>query len=427
MSSINPNESYFALVDCNNFYVSCERVFNPQLIHKPVAVLSNNDGCVVARSKEVKALGIPMGAPAFKYASCFELNRVHVLSSNYSLYADMSQRVMSSLARFSPEMQVYSIDEAFLLLEERNALEVAKMIHKCVLQWTGIPVSIGIGKTKTLAKVANHMAKTVPESKGIFFLDNSTATTQCLKRFPVEEVWGIGRSISQFLKSHGIFTAEAFRNRDDGWLKKHLTVVGQRIAFELRGTSCLSLEEEPAPNKSIICSRSFEQPILEKEKLALSISSYTVRAAEKMRAQGSAVSFLEVFISTSPFQPSFYANRFLTILEEPSDYTPLLITTAKAGLEKIFLPDLAYKKAGVLLGGLVDSSNYQLDLFAQKNGSKEKQKALMKAVDRLNEKLGYHAMRFCAEAAAEGLRSTRHKKTSAHFTTSWEELLKIKI
>lgn len=423
MSSTNQNEQLFALVDCNSFYVSCERVFNPKLCHKPVVVLSNNDGCVVARSNEAKALGIPMGAPAFQCAKTFELMRVEVLSSNYPLYADMSHRVMTSLAAYSPEMQIYSIDEAFLTLERKHAEEIAKTIRKDILQWTGIPVSIGLSKTKTLAKAANHLAKKL--AKGVLFLDEPLLEST-LSSFLVGDVWGIGRRTKEFLSSQGIFTADQFRCQSDIWLKKHLSVTGLRTAWELRGQPCFALEEEPAPNKSIICSRSFGRRVNDLQSLNEAVAHFTANAAEKMRKQGSKASFIEVFVTTGLNPPTgFYANKSIALFPEPSDYTPFLVTAAKTALKKIFREGIVYKKAGIMLGGLVAAATCQLDLFVS-HEHEPKQQQLMRAIDLLNDRLGYKALKFASEGVTQRWRM-KQGSLSKRFTSHWDELLTIRI
>lgn len=424
MSSTNPSK-FFALVDCNSFYVSCERVFDPKLEKKPVVVLSSNDGCVVSRSKEAKKLGIPMGAAAFEYKDLFETQKVKVFSSNYTLYADMSHRVMSCLSQFSPEMQVYSIDEAFLLLDADRIEEQAKEIRKIILQWTGVPVSIGIGRTKTLAKVANYLSK--EKKAGYFLLLTPDEEEKCLAQLPVGEVWGIGERLAKFLKSCGIFTADQFRRQEDSWIKKQMSVVGVRMAWELRGISCHTIQEEPPPNKSIISSRSFGRAIQDYEELAEAVSSFTALAAEKMREQNSIAHFIEVYVMTSPFiEGNFYSNRSLLHFPEPTAYTPNLISYAKECLKVIFRKSLPYKKAGIMIGGLAPSSQYQMDLFATRDKDTEKHTKIMQTVDTLNQKLGYKALKFAAEGISKGWAPHR-KVCSDRFTSNWQELLKIHI
>lgn len=413
------NQYKFALVDCNNFYVSCERVFNPRLRNRPVVVLSNNDGCVVARSNEAKALGIPMGAAAFQYADQFKRHRFIVYSSNYALYAEMSHRVMETLSQFSPDMEVYSIDEAFLLLDASTDI---RKIRQKVYQWTGIPVSIGVASTKTLAKVANKYAKKYLPNEGVFILDDPT---EILKNFPVEDVWGIGRQITAFLHRHDIHTAWELACADDDWIRKNLSVVALRTVWELRGISCLSLQEAPPPKKSIVCSRSFGIEVTTEKDIAEALATYTARAAEKLRDQESAASFLEVFLHTNRFKEGgYYANATQIILSEPTDFTPKLVGLAKKGLNKIYREGLSYKKVGILLGGIVSIRSVQRDLFAKNQA--EKQQRLMDVLDATNAKYGADTLKLAAQGIAQGWKSNR-KNTTPHFTTCWEDLLTIKI
>lgn len=412
----------FALVDCNNFYVSCERAFNPRLIGRPVVVLSNNDGCVVARSKEAKALGIPMGAPAFQWKALFETQNVVVLSSNYALYGDMSQRVMAILKRFAQAMQIYSIDEAFLQLPDGQLEEQALLIRSTVLRSTGIPVSIGISITKTLAKAANHLAK--KRENGVALLLDEETIAKELYALPTGDVWGIGRRMEQHLKDKGIFTALEFRNQDPRWIKNHFTIVGLRMALELSGTPCLKLEEEHVPNKTMICSRTFARAISHYDRLAEAVSSFTANVAARLRDQGLLASSIQVYlIGTSP-EGLAYQPQSTRLFPEPHDFTPHLITAGKKALEDIFSEGASYKKAGVLLAGLVPARSFQPDLFSpQKN--REKENRLMQLLDKTNERLGYKALKFAAEGIEPSF--TRGSDRTSHYTTSWSELPNINL
>jgi DNA polymerase V len=428
MSSTKPAKQLFALVDCNNFYASCERVFNPKLIGQPVVILSNNDGCVVARSNEAKALGIPMGAPFFQHADMFKKNNVIVLSSNYSLYGQMSQRVMQTLEQFTPELEIYSIDEAFLGIEASPSLNAfARQIKQTTYQWTGIPVSIGIAPTKTLAKVANRYAKKNVPQEGFFILDNDILKEKILRDLAVKDVWGIGLQISTLLYRNGIRTAWELACMDDYWVKKNLSVVGLRTVWELRGISCLSLEEAPPPKKSIVCSRSFGKEVHTETDLAEALSSYVASAAERLRSQESLASFLEVFLNTSRFKDEkYYSNCIHITLSIPSDYTPTLIQHAKLGLSKIYRNGFAYKKVGIMLGGIVSNRAVQQDLFLQRNELNIKQRILMQLMDKTNAKYGKDTLKLAAQGITQGWKMKRNRCTS-HFTTSWEDLLQIKI
>ena len=295
----------FALVDCNNFYVSCERVFQPCLNGKPVVVLSNNDGCVIARSEEAKALGIPMGLPFFQMRERFTGHTIETYSSNYALYGDMSTRVMTILKQFSPEVEVYSIDEAFLNLAgcgNGDLISYGHLIHRSVKQWTGIPISIGIGETKTLAKLANRLAKRSDHVQGVVDLTSSQHQDDILASIPVKDIWGIGRSYSRLLQSNGIRTALELRDADDRWIRQQMGVVGVRIVWELRGISCLPLELSPPPKKSLMVSRSFGRPIATLDEMREAVATYTTRAAEKLRRHRLAAGILSVFLMTNRFK-----------------------------------------------------------------------------------------------------------------------------
>lgn len=420
MSSTKPNNlPLFALIDCNNFYVSCERVFNPRLWNKPVVILSSNDGCVIARSNEAKALGIPMGAPAFQYDHLFKSHHVIVQSSNFTLYGDMSYRVMETLAQFSADMEIYSIDEAFLLLEKAAD---AQNIKKIVYQWTGIPVSVGIASTKTLAKLANRYAKKYLPLEPYFLLDESNRAA-ILKKFTVEDVWGIGRQISSSLRSRAIYTAWDLCQLDDAWIKKRFSVVVLRTVWELRGISCLPLQEVAASKKSIVCSRSFSSDITQKEELAEALSDFTARAAEKLRKQGSLASFVEVFLNTNRFKEGCYFNAAQVVLQQPTDYTPRLIHSAKNALHRIFKEGLAYKKIGVLLGGIISGRFHQQDFLYTEGPPLEKQEKLMQLMDQTNAKYKKNMIRLAAQGV-EGAAS-RRSCCSDRYTTNWDNILLI--
>jgi DNA polymerase V len=421
MSSTKPS-NYF-LIDCNQFYVSCEQVFNPKLRKKPVVVLSNNDGIVVARSKEAKALGIPMGAASFQYADLFKAHKVHVLSSNYTLYGDMSQRVMHVLSRFSPDMEEYSIDEAFLRIAVEDPLAIAKEIKSTVLKWTGIPVSVGIGATKTLAKVANDIAK---KKNGIFTFTDAAQIDATLENMDVEEIWGIGRSLSAALREEGIKNPRALKDAPDAWIKKRFSVVLLRTVYELRGQSCLSLIELPAPRKSITCSRSFGKAVTKLKEIEEALASYAGNAAEKLREEELLPSFLIVFLMTSPFSKQAYSNSWTMTLNEPTAFTPALISKAKEALGKIFRAGLLYKKVGIIMGGFAPQTNYQPDLFYSDEAKTNRQRRAMQVVDDLNQRFGGSSIRFAAEGIRQPWKMKRGNVTQ-RFTTSWDELLNIEI
>ncbi len=416
----------FALVDCNNFYASCERVFNPKWNGCPLVVLSNNDGCVIARSNEAKALGIPMGAPYFQWKQTIKAHDVIVCSSNYALYGDMSHRVMQTLKPFASEFQVYSIDEAFLQLKGSSLQKDGEEIKRIVLRNTGIPVSIGIASSKTLAKVANYRAKKDPSTEGVVLLDERSLINQTLDSLPVTEIWGIGKQSGIKLLRVGIHTAKHLRDAPDSLIKKQLGVTGLRTAWELQGTSCISLREVSQQKQSISCSRTFSQPIDTLEELHQAIATFTARAAEKMRSQDSLATTLTVFVKQHPFNhPSQSSFHIRATLQQPTDYTPNLISSAKLAIEKLFIQDQQYRKAGVILDGLVPSDSFQQDLFFSPHSSVEKQTKAMRVMDQLNEKFGRRILRSTAEGIVD---YSKPKQTlcSPHYTTSWDDILTVK-
>jgi DNA polymerase V len=302
----------FGLVDCNNFYVSCERLFQPMLHGKPVVVLSNNDGCVIARSDEAKALGIPMGLPAFKLADLVKKHCLEVYSSNYTLYGDLSARVMTTLTQWTPEVEVYSIDEAFLKfspLPSDALMAYGQSMRATIQQWTGIPVSIGIASTKTLAKLANRLAKRSPEAKGVIALTSPAEIEAVLACTPIEDIWGIGRGYARRLHAHEIRTALQLRDVHDRWVRQELGIVGLRLVWELRGISCLPLALCPPPKQSVMVSRSFGRPITTRTEMREAVATYMTRAAEKLRRHQVAAGVLTVFLMTNRFtDESQYAN-----------------------------------------------------------------------------------------------------------------------
>ncbi len=424
----------FGLVDCNNFYVSCERVFNPRLEERPVVVLSNNDGCIIARSNESKALGFKMGQPFFQARPLILKHDVAVYSSNYTLYADFSSRVMNVLASFGHDLEIYSIDEAFLTLDgladPADRLRLARQMRETVKRWTGIPVSVGFGPTKTLAKLANERAKKDPQYEGILDLAtlSERAQDELLASLDVAVVWGIGSRRAEFLRQHGILSVFDLKWADDQWIKQHLTIVGLRTVYELRGISCLPLEGVPPPRKAIASSKSFGSPVESLAELREAVASYVSRAAEKLRSQGSQAGHLNVFIRTSHFsktgQP--YANSASIALPTPTAYTPHLVSYALHGLESIYRPGYSYAKAGIMLTDITPASAAQLDLWGEATPhSLARQERLMTALDGINRRWGRGTLRLGAAGIAQPWQA-RHANVSARSTTRWDELLTVR-
>ncbi len=412
----------YALVDCNSFYCSCERVFDPSLEGKPVVVLSNNDGCAVSRTTEAKKW-IPMGAPIHKYKKEVALHGIKVFSSNYTLYSDMSRRVMSILNRFTPDMEIYSIDEAFLDLSgfsNRDLTEYGKQIRETIMKWTGIPVSVGIGSTKTLAKIANHVAKKTPELNGVLSFYKHSNVDEILKRIDVLDIWGIGRAYTKLLKYHGINSAYDLKHASDIWIRKKMTVVGYRTQLELRGTSCISLEEVEM-KKQIIRSRSFGYDVKDYDELKEAISMHASRAAEKLREDESIARYISVWIKTNKFKDApQYNNSIGCMLPEPTSYSHNLISAALELLNKIYKPEYKYKKAGVMLAEICPESEVQLNLFSP-NRNLGNQVSLMKAYDKINSAWGRETVRYASSGFIRKW-SMKRARLSKRFTTDWNEL-----
>ena len=418
----------FALIDCNNFYVSCERVFNPKLNKKPVVVLSNNDGCAISRSNEAKALGIPMGAPAFKYERVFRKNNVQVFSSNFPLYGDMSSRVMSILSKFTPNIEIYSIDEAFLKFEgfENYDLQFyCEEIKKTVEKWTGIPISIGVAPTKALAKVSNRVAKKFPEqTKGVYLINSEEKRTKALKWLKIEDVWGIGFKHAERLKNIKINTAYNFINLEDSWVRKNMSVVGLRLKKELEGKSVLDLEEVRSPKKAIATTRSFEGTITDYEKIKERISTFAVCCAEKLRSQNSNCNSIYVFVRSNKFQKNKpqYRNGILMNIPFSTSSNMVIGKYAVEGLKKIFKQGIDYKKAGTIVMGIDSSENHQLNLFESEN---PKHKYLMKAIDHIQKKEGQSKIKLASQDLRKRWKM-KQEKLSSSYTCKINEIIKVK-
>ncbi len=416
-----------ALIDCNNFYVSCERVFDPKLAGRPVVVLSNNDGCIIARSNEAKALGIRMGAPLFKSQHRVDAYGIKVLSSNYTLYGDMSNRVMATLQEFTPDVEVYSIDEAFLGLDAPRGSSLTsfgRKIRETVYRWTGIPISVGIAETKTLAKVANHTAKQSKDASGVLDLTASAHRDHVLSCTPVEEIWGVGRQYAKLLKARGIETARELRDADTRWARRRMTVVGARIVEELRGVSCLPLELCPPPKKSITVSRSFGEVTEFQSDLREAVAFFTARAAEKLRRGELVAGALTVFITTNRFGTDClqYSNAATVEMAYPTDSTQELKEQAFNLLKRIFRPNYLYKKAGVMLTALIPASPLTARMYDDEKW--QRQRRLTEAVDAINRKLGRDTVRFGAAKLKDRWRM-KSERRSPRYTTKWNELVTV--
>jgi len=415
------------LIDCNNFYVSCERVFNPSLLNKPVVVLSNNDGCVISRSNEAKAIGIKMGEPAFKIKELIEKHNVKVFSSNYTLYGDMSHRVMSIISQFSPNIEIYSIDEAFILFEgfdNFNLEEYADKIVKTVHKYTGIPISLGISSTKTLAKVASKIVKK-NKGKNYLILNDKKHIENVLKEFDVSDIWGIGRQYTKLLKNNSINTAFDFINKNKSWVKKNLKVVGERTWLELHGISCIEIEKHIQNKKQICTSRSFGEMISDFELLSQAVATYAARCSYKLRKQDSlAVSFM-VFIHTNHFRKdlSQYAKNIIVKLPVATNSSNILIKYSLAALKSIYLPNYKYKKAGVIITEITSSTNLQGNLFTEPPSKKLNQ--LMKSIDEINNRMGRDKVRIASQGYNRKWK-LKQEKLSPCYSTRLDESIEIK-
>ncbi|MCA1624852.1 MAG: Y-family DNA polymerase [Acidobacteria bacterium] len=415
-----------ALVDCNNFYVSCERVFAPKLRNRPVVVLSNNDGCVIARSEEAKALGIKMGTPYFQIDEFAETEKIAVFSSNYTLYGDMSSRVMELLTYFAPETEIYSIDEAFLNLDDDRDIgklsESGHLIKEKLKKWTGIPVSIGIGPNKTLAKIANRRAKKA--NLGVFEMTHEAIQCEVLDQTPIGDVWGIGYNSAKKLNALGIKTALQLKQMDRRWARKLLSVVGARIVEELNGKACLPLELVPPPKKSITCSRSFGILTGDFEHLKEALDNYLVKCGEKMRRQKLTARAVTVFLTTNRFSKHPQYSNSLTIeLANATNSTRELRDWTRKALVQIYKKDFLYKKVGVILQGLQPEQRETFRLYNQANY--EKDKRLMQSLDKISQRFGRNAIAFGVRKSEKAWQMRAERKSNC-YTTCLKEVLQIK-
>ena len=425
MSSIKytTKKNKIALVDCNSFYVSCERLFNPKIQKKAVVVLSNNDGCVISRSREAKDLGIKMGEPYFKVKDLVKRNKVEVYSSNYALYGDISRRVMKVLKTFSPKVEIYSIDEAFIdlsFIDEKGVEDYGREIRSRVLKWTGIPTSVGIASTKTLSKVANHIAK--KEKAGVIYLN--TNIDERLKKFQIEDVWGVGKQLSKFYHKNNISNAYDLKNVSNTWVKKGTNVLGAKTAMELRGVPCIDLQIDQEKRKNCCVSRSFGRKVKDLNELEESVITHCLNAAEKIRADDQIAKTITVFIRTSPFDKNrrYYSNSKTIDLAIPTSNSIELIKNAVKALTDIYKYGYAYQKAGIILSGLKDANQNDQNLLTPLLENKSKK--LMKAIDYTNTKYGRYAISIAQAGLSKGWKM-RREHSSKIDTASFDSLPKI--
>ncbi|PVE08677.1 Y-family DNA polymerase [Limnohabitans sp. Rim28] len=417
------SQQALALVHCNNFYVSCERIFRPDLARVPMVILSNNDGCVVSRSNEAKALGIKMGQPWFECKELAEEHGILAMSSNYALYADMSNRVMTILSDFSPQCEVYSIDENFVDLTGMPKIrEVSYAMRERVGMWTGMPVCVGIGPTKTLAKLANHVAKKHPRSKGVFNYNALTNVqkTNLLQHLPVEDVWGVGRKLTKRLASFGVTNALDLREAHIPTLRAEFGVVMEKTQRELQETPCIKLEEVPADKKQIVSSRSFGSMVTELPVLKDALSTFVANACAKLRAQKSHASVIQVFLGTNRFRKELpqYAPCLAVPLPYPTNDSLEVNRWAAFLCERMFKPDYQYKRAGIMLSEISPVTHSQGDLLEAVHADKHK---LMEALDNLNARYGRGAVKVSTQGAYSGWQMKQERK-SPNYTTSWDDV-----
>jgi DNA polymerase V len=418
----------YGLIDCNNFYASCERVFNPSLNGKPVVVLSNNDGCVIARSAEAKVLGIPMGEPAYKLKELIESNRVTVFSSNYVLYGDMSHRVMTTIAAFVPDMEIYSIDEAFLLFDGFGNIDLKTLgekITQTTHRNTGIPVSLGIASTKTLAKVANKFAKKYKAYNAVCLIDTDEKREKALKLTQIGDVWGIGRQYAKKLQYYSVNTAWDFTQRSKSWVRQNMGVVGERTWLELQGTACIEMDR-PTSKKTICTSRSFGERLTELAPISEAVANFAASCAEKLRHQHSYAGVIMVFLHTNPHatnQPQ-YSNQVVLQLPVPTNDTTELIDYALRGLKSIFKDGYRFKKAGVIVSEIVPERPLQGDLFDTRN--REKFNRVMTVMDNLNASYGKQKVKIAAQGFDRKWK-LKNEKLSPCYTTQLKDILEINV
>lgn len=424
MSSTS-SRSLFALIDCNNFFASCERIFRPDLEGKPVVVLSNNDGCIVARSREARALGIPMGEPEFRIRAFLRKHHVAVFSSNYELYGDMSHRVMQTIAGIVPHVEQYSIDECFIRLDgasAAHALEIAREIRERVRKWTGITVSVGIGRTRTLAKLASHIAKKI--RFGLFFFNGTPEQHDgVFRRIPVQEVWGIGRRVVRRLERRGIRTVYDLKEADDVWIRRELTVTGWQTVLELRGIPCIGEDFRPTIRHTLVSSRSFGGRVTSPDDLKEAVASHAARAGVRLRKEGLVAGGLAVHIRTSRRHTPLVDDTARTLFPFPTDDTSVFIRKAENCVDSLFRAGVPYAKAGIMLFDLTPRNRLQGNLLAMHREKEDaRRRALMATIDGINRRQGRQTLRFAAEGPLKAAWHMQRKRQSARVTTNWDEI-----
>ncbi|MDC1145662.1 Y-family DNA polymerase [Candidatus Marinimicrobia bacterium] len=418
-------DNYIAIIDCNNFYVSCERIFNPKIKEKPTVVLSNNDGCVIARSQEVKDLGVKMGTPIFLINHLVEMHNINVYSSNFALYGDISNRIMSIIKDDNPDAEIYSIDEAFISINSRyrNPKEYCLQLMEKIYQWTGIPVSIGIGKTKTLAKVANHLSKKKFINDSVCLIDDQNI--DLLKTVKVQDIWGIGRRKNRFLKINGIYNAYDLKDANPKWIQKHMSIISRHTVDELNGIKKIEIDSDFITKKSISTSRSFNRNISDFKTIRSAISSHASRASEKLRAQNSFVNSIGVYLSTNRFRSDLPQYRRYVNVSLPMalNDTSGIIHACIEGLDKIFKKGFDYKKCGIVLTDLVHKDQVQESIFYKRRLNDEK---ISESIDVINKTFGPDTIRYAVQGRGNS-RSIKREKLSPNYTTKWSDFLSVKI
>ncbi len=415
-----------ALADCNNFYASCERVFSPALKNKPIIVLSNNDGCVIARSNEAKLIGIRMGEPVFKARKLIIENNVNVFSTNFALYGDMSKRVMSLLDNMSPDIEIYSIDEAFMDFSGiQDCSKLGLEMRDVVIKHTGIPISIGIAKTKTLAKVANYFAK-LDTKKGVYLLESENQINIILKSMPVSKLWGVGSRYARMLNSYGVKSAFDFISLDESWVLQKMTIMGLKVQHELKGKSCISIDTSPSLKKNICTSRSFGVRVTELQSLKESISSHAARCAEKLRQEKGCARYLSVIIKTNPFNKldDYYYGYKAMSFNTPTNDTIDIVSAAESLLKYIYKKGLIYKKSGVIVGDIIPQDQIQLNMF-DIDKKRVKRDNLNSAVDLINQIIGRNTVHIGSQGISKKWQLKR-EKLSPCYTTKWNDLLRVR-